>query len=109
MGVEAFEVDVAPIEPDSSPVNPTMSVWLPINEEIADMIKVDDNIHVMFDAQVIGIDNESGGIDTDNYTMRVKVQRIKVGAEGNEFEEMHRDDMLEEMHNNDEFVAFEMP
>lgn len=98
------EVDVSPVVPGDVPVNPTISVSLPINKEIAEMLKVGDNIKVEFDAQVNELSNDTFMSD-ESFSMRVEMQRIKVHHE-NEFEEMAREDEMDESMDDDPFVEF---
>lgn len=94
MPTMTHEVDVSPVVPGDVPVNPTMSISLPISKEIAEMLAVGDNVSIEFDATVKEISNDSF-MDDDSYSIRVDMQRLKLHHE-NEFEAMARDDERDE-------------
>jgi hypothetical protein len=90
----SHEVQVSQVEPAADvPVNPSHSIYLPVNEEIAKALQIEQTAHVSFDGIVKEVD--AGYDDSDHYSIRLDVQRVNIKHE-NLFEEMAREDEEED-------------
>ena len=85
-----YEIPAAPPSAETG-VNPTYAIYLPINKEIAESIKVDSFVEISFTGIVTEVSNDENPDRPDAYSMRVGINKIMVYDE-NEFEKMSRDD-----------------
>ena len=83
-----YEIDFPPINPETV-VSEVHSIFLPISQELAEALAVDERIHI----SATGIVKElsAGFSDSNDYSLRLDIKRVTIDRE-NVFEELSKDD-----------------